>query len=180
LTITPYTVAVQGLGLVGLLFGVLAFQNNNHKNIVLLKLLNEFFFAIQYMLLGAYTGAAMNLVSCIRNYIYCKNVEAGRSTRKWMFIFSIIIVAVGIVTWSSFWSLVPIFAKLLTTAAYGMRDPKKVRFLTLPSSLCWLLYNALYHSAGGVINEVFTTVSILVGIVRFDILHSEKPAHKNK
>jgi len=173
--VTPYSVAVQALGLVGLLFGILAFQNNKHKRIVLLKLLNEFFFALQYIFLGAYTGAAMNLISCVRNYIYCKSVEAGKPTGKWIVLFSLIIVAVGIVTWSSAWSLVPIFAKLLTTAAYGMKDPKKVRFLTLPSSIGWLFYNSLYHSAGGVINEVFTTASILVAIVRFDVLGSKKP-----
>ncbi|NCB52703.1 MAG: YgjV family protein [Clostridia bacterium] len=172
---TPYSAAVQALGLVGLLFGILAFQNNKHKNIVLLKLLNEFFFAVQYILLGAYTGAVMNLISCVRNYIYCKSVEAGKPTIKWVVLFSVIIAAAGIMTWSSALSLVPILAKLLTTVAYGMKDTKKVRFLTLPSSLCWLFYNALYHSAGGVINEVFTTASILIAVVRFDILSRKKP-----
>ena len=172
---TVYALTVQGLGLVGLLFGILAFQSNKHKDIVLLKLLNEFFFAAQYIFLGAYTGAAMNLISCVRNYIYCRSVEAGKPTGKWVFLFSVIIIAVGIVTWSSAWSLIPILAKLLTTTAYGMKDPKKVRYLTLPSSIGWLFYNWLYHSAGGVINEVFTTASILVAIARFDIFCNKKP-----
>ena len=94
-------VFIQGLGLIGLGFGVAAFQSNRHKSIVLLKLLNELVFAVQYVLLGAYTGAVMNLISCVRNYIYAKSVEKGRSTTPWIFIFSGIIVLSGILSWSS-------------------------------------------------------------------------------
>ena len=163
-------VFIQGLGLIGLGFGVAAFQSSRHKSIVLLKLLNELVFAVQYVLLGAYTGAVMNLISCVRNYIYAKSVEKGRSTTPWIFIFSGIIVLSGILSWSSPLSLIPVAAKLLTCAAYGMKNPRTVRILTFPSSIGWIVYNAVYHSAGGVLNEVFTMASIAISMVRFDFI----------
>lgn len=161
---------IQTLGLIGLGFGVAAFQSNRHKSIVLLKLLNELVFAVQYLLLGAYTGAVMNLISCVRNYIYAKSVEKGRSTVPWILIFSGVIILFGIVSWTSPLSLIPILTKLLTCAAYGIKNPRTVRFLTLPSSIGWLIYNAVYHSTGGVLNEVFTMTSIVISMVRFDFL----------
>ncbi|MFQ9872206.1 MAG: YgjV family protein [Oscillospiraceae bacterium] len=75
-------VFIQGLGLIGLGFGVAAFQSSRHKSIVLLKLLNELVFAVQYVLLGAYTGAVMNLISCVRIISMRKVWKKGAPQRR--------------------------------------------------------------------------------------------------
>ena len=60
-------IIIQAIGILGILASVIAFQKKKHNQILLFKTLNEFLFAIQYFLLGAYTGMAMNLVGCVRN-----------------------------------------------------------------------------------------------------------------
>jgi len=116
----------------------------------------------------------MNFIGCVRNFIYAKNVEKGRSTLPWIIFFCIIMVAVGILTWASPISLIPLVAKILSTIAYGIKNTRAVRLLTLPTSLGWLVYDAVVDSDAGVINEIFTSTSILIAIVRFDILKREK------
>ena len=160
---------VQALGIVGLLFGAAAFQSNKSKNIVVLKLLNDLFFSFKYLLLGAYTGAVMNWISCLRNLIYARCTIKEKSNRVWMAVFCIFMLVTGILSWSSPMSLIAIIGKLLTTVSYGMKDAKKIRLLTLPSSVGWLIYDGYYGSMGGVINQILVLCSIGISIVRYDI-----------
>ena len=55
-------ISVQLLGMVGFAASLIAFQCKRHKPIVVLRTVNELVFALQYFLLGAYTGTAMNLL----------------------------------------------------------------------------------------------------------------------
>ena len=66
---------VQGLGIIGITASVLSFQCKGTQKLLALRTANEFFFAMQYILLGAYTGAAMNLIGCVRNIVFSKMVE---------------------------------------------------------------------------------------------------------
>lgn len=173
-------ILIQGLGIAGLIVGILAYQSNRHKNIVFCKLANELLFGIQYVFLGAYTGALMNGLSCIRNYIFIENVKKEKSNLPWQLLFSIIIVIFGIISWESWFSLIPIYAKILTTVAYGIKNPRIIRYLTIPSSISWLVYNYHYGSVAGAVNEAFVLVSLGIAIVRFDILKKEAAASTNK
>jgi len=165
----PINFIIQILGLGGLVIAAYAFQSNNYKHIIMFKLCSEFLFALQYFLLGAYTGMAMDLLSSVRNLIYKRKADQNQSAFRYIFIFSFVAITAGIATWSSIYSIIPIICKLFSTTAYGIKDPRKVRLLTLPSCLGWLLYNLLYHSAAGAVSEILTLFSILVAIKRFDM-----------
>jgi len=61
-----------------------------------------------------------------------------------------------------------------STVAYGSSNPRLIRFITLCSSSCWLIYNSLVFSLAGVLGEIITLTSVLIGIIRFDILPRAK------
>ena len=67
-----------------------------------------------------------------------------------------------------------IIAMLLTTVSNWFQSEKKIRFLTFPSSPCWLVYNVLNGSFAGVITEIFVMSSLIIAIIRFDIKKSKK------
>lgn len=71
-------IIIQSIGALGIIASIISFQTKKHNQILLFRTLNEFLFAIQYVLLGAYTGMAMNLVGCVRNIIFTKQVEKGK------------------------------------------------------------------------------------------------------
>jgi hypothetical protein len=58
---------------------------------------------------------------------------------------------------------------LLTTVSSWFQSEKKIRFLTFPSSPCWLVYNVFNGSFAGVITEIFVMSSLIIAIIRFDI-----------
>lgn len=73
-------------------------------------------------------------------------------------------------------SLFVMAAMALNTVSFSFTKPKLVRTTILISSPLLLVYNILTGSIGGVINELFTEISSVVGIIRYDIKKKEKTA----
>ncbi len=171
---SPEFLFCQAIGFIGLLFAVIAFQCRSHKKIMIFRTLNELTFALQYFLLGAYTGGTMNLIGAARNTLFAAPVAHGRSTLPCQILFSLFFVGFGITTWQGSIGIPILCAKVVTTVAYGIKNPKILRLLSFPTSLCWLVYNIYSQSIAGVLCELFTYISILVALIRIDFRRSEK------
>ena len=85
-------------------------------------------------------------------------------------IFSIVFVIFGILTWQGAKSVLIIVAKVLSTVAYGNKNTTVVRSIIFVTSMSWLIYNYSVLSIAGVVCEAITLISLLVGIVRLDIM----------
>ncbi len=169
MTVNWYDIAVQAIGFAGVALNVVAFQCKKHKNVMLFKSSNELAFAVQYILLGAYTGAALNGVSIVRNLVFARLVEKKRSTLPFQILFSVFFAAVSIFTWKGPLDALVIISKVLSTFSYGMSDTGKVRLLSVPVSITWLVYNASAGSLAGIICEAFTLVSLVSAMIRIDL-----------
>lgn len=173
-------IIIQTIGGLGILASVISFQCKKHNAILFFRTLNESIFAIQYFLLTAYTGMAVNLIGCVRNIIFTKQVEKKKSTKISIIIFSVLFAVFGIIFWQGPKSLLIIIAKVLSTIAYGNKNPATVRKIVLVTSLSWLVYNSCVFSIAGILCEAFTVVSLCVGIVRLDIIPLLKAKEKSK
>ncbi len=161
---------VQGVGFIGIAASVIAFQCRTHRRAITFRTINELFFAVQYLLLGAYTGMAMNVIGCVRNTVFAYCVQRKKRTLPFQIIFSAVFLVFGIITWQGRISILIIAAKIMTTVVYGIDSTAKIRLVTLVTSSCWLFYNASVSSAAGVICEVITLASVICGIARIDII----------
>ncbi len=169
-----YDFLIQLIGYIGLLCAVIAFQCKKHKNVMIFRTLNEMLFAVQYVFLGSYTGCVMNIIGSVRNMTFAKQVEKGKSTRKFQIIFSFLFFALGMCTYNGFVSILVIIAKVVTTFAYSLKNTRYIRLLTIPTSTCWLIYNFYTNSTAGILCEAFTLISIISAIIRIDIIETHK------
>ena len=160
----------QGLGALGIIASIISFQCKKHKWILFFRTLNEFLFGVQYLLLGAYTGMMMNFVSCIRNIIFSQNVAKNRKNTVAMLLFSGIFVLFGVLTWAGPKSIFVMVAKILSSLAYGNKNTTIVRTIILLTSSSWLIYNYFVGSYAGVLCEIFTLGSLILGIIRLDLI----------
>ena len=163
-------VAVQLIGGFGILASLISFQCKKHNSILCFRTLNEAIFAIQYLMLGAYTGAVMNVIGCFRNMIFTKQISKGKRTTVATVIFAVIFFVFGILTWQGVKSILIIVAKMLSTVAYGNKNTTVVRSIIFITCTSWLIYNYCVFSVAGVICEAFTLISLLIGIIRLDIM----------
>ena len=156
----------QGVGLLGALFNLIGFQLNDHKKIMICTTLNALCFTLQYFLLGAYTGMAINGIAIVRNLVFAYLVAKKKKTLPATFIFSACMIVSGVLTWDSAISLLPMLGKTTETVSFSMNRPKLVRFIAFPSLLCWLVYNSITGSIGGAISDLMAITAIVIGLVK--------------
>ncbi len=163
-------IVIQLIGGFGVLASIISFQCKKHNTILIFRTLNEFIFALQYFLLGAYTGMIVNLVGCVRNIIFTRQLSKNKNTTIPIILFSIMFVVFGFAVWQGPKSLLIIVAKVLSTIAYGNRNTTIVRSIIFVTSTSWLIYNYCVFSIAGILCEAFTLLSLIIGIIRLDVI----------
>lgn len=166
-SITAFDVLVEAIGVLGIIASVISFQCKKHNRLLLFRSANESLFALQYGLLGAYTGMAMNIIGVARNIVFTKLVEKNKSTIPARVAFSAAFVIFIAVTWSGFKSLLSGTAKVISTFAYGSTNFALTRVLIFITSTSWFVYNLLVKSYAGCACELLTLGSIVVSLVRY-------------
>ena len=161
----------QGIGMVGLIFAIISFQNNKRKLILLFLGLGQMCFIVHFALLGVWTASAMNVVGATRTFFFMQ-----RGRKKWMdsdilmYVFVCLFFIAGILSWQNWLSILPIMAMAVETIGVWQKNPRKIRLIvTIPRPM-WITFNTIHRSYAGVMTEVFVIASLLTAIIRFDIL----------
>jgi Bacterial inner membrane protein len=155
----------QAIGFIGVGLLVLAFQFNHRQTILRLQLISGLVWATHFFLLGAATGAAMNLLMAGRNYAF----DRFRHQRGIFWCLLLVIVGVGLLTWSNWTSSLPLVAGIISTIAVWQKNPRAIRFLSLGVPPLWFAYNLLNGSYPGMAGDTITFCCLLIAIYRFDI-----------
>lgn len=170
-TLTPLIelIITRTVGILGLGANFFSFQLKKHKHILFFRTINESLFIIQYALLGEWDGVILNTIGCGRNIIFTKQVAKEKKTTVFQIIFCIIFTAFGIWTFDGFKSIMLIFAKDLSTIAYGNKNTTIIRTVSFLTHICYLGYNLSVTSYEGAIADGVLLVSLIIGIIRFDL-----------
>ena len=165
---------IQLIGFLGLAVSVVAFQFKKHGQIIFCKIISALCFSLHYALLGAWSGAVLELISAIRDVIFRRQVKKNVSTLPTIIGFGIFVIATGVVTFDGWLSLLPVACKLLTTVSYGMKNEKWLRRITMPSSFLWIVYNFSIGSISGMVTDCLNLASILIAMYKFDYKGAQK------
>ena len=70
----------------------------------------------------------------------------------------------------------PVIGMILTTISFRFTEAKTIRRFGIFNSPMWLTYNIANFSVGAICCEVMNLISIVVGMIRFDIKKKSKKA----
>ena len=96
----PYFIS-QGIGLVAIACSLLSFQAKKRSGIMAMQMSASMLFCIKLFLLGAWTGACLDLISFFRTLIFANNQKKWASSPLWLVFFATVMVVTGIFTWES-------------------------------------------------------------------------------
>jgi hypothetical protein len=167
----------QIIGFIGLLLGVLSFQQKQRKGILLFQILASGVYFFHFLLLGALTGAVMNILGAARNWVFYHQDKPWAGKVIWLYFFLIAYAISTLLTWKNPSSILPLIGMYAGTVSYWLKNPKSIRLVILFSPPCWFTYNLIAGSIPGMLTEIFTAVSVIVAIVRFD-LRKQQPSKK--
>ncbi|MBQ9880601.1 MAG: YgjV family protein [Clostridia bacterium] len=166
---TPVQIAAQIVGLVGLVFIMLSYQQKERKRILYLQMVSCAVFAAGFLMLGAYTGCVMNAVGLVRAVVFSIDRKWAKSP-VWVGVFIAVFTVAGVLTWEKWYSVFPIVAQILGSISLRLKNPTAIRLVSLPTSPSWLVYNVFANSYSGVLTEALVTASIVSAIIRLDII----------
>lgn len=162
-----YQTIAQIIGIVAMAAVIYSFQCKRIKFLYIFQLIGSFLFTIHFFMLGAYIGSLMNLVGLVRSGLFAMGERTHKKPVLYMILLSIVLFT--IIGWQqeTWKSLLPFAAQMLGTLVLWTGDNTKVRVCQLSIlSPCWIIYNILNASIGGIICEIFNSLSVIVYFAR--------------
>ncbi len=159
------------IGILAVVLFVLSYQQKTRRYIVITNILSRVFYVTQYMLLFAFSGAAMDLTGLLVSLLAHKKDKnfISKHIKLWVVASLLFIVAVGLLFYKDIFSILPIIAVIFEVGALWLTKEKHIRIVSLLSTPFWLVYNILCGAYGSAVGSVLAMVSIVSAFIRYDI-----------
>lgn len=170
-----YLVA-QIVGIIAVATFFISYQLKKRKNIILVNAISSTLYVLQYIMLGALEGAAIDILSAVST-IAASNRHKGfisKHLKGVIISLNTLIILAGLALYKNIFSLFPIIGAILQSGAFWITDEKKIRFVSFVGAPFWLVYNLVSHAYGSVIGSVLAIISIGLAIFRYDIYPKRK------
>ena len=165
-------IIAQGFGIIGLLIFVLSFQCKDNKKLVFIQGIGGFSFFLNFMLIGAYTGAFFNIILLIRGLLYTK--KEGK-------IYKLIIVEALLILAFIYAAIqangeikqllltaLPCIPLMIMSVLMRKEMDKPLRYFQLVIlSPAWLIHNVFNFTLGGILCEIFNMISVGISLIRY-------------
>ena len=165
-------IASQIIGFAAVGLYLLSYQLKRRKQIVWVTCISNALYVLQYLLLGAFSGAVMDVMSTVSSFFAAKKNDAQfrHYSRVLAWANMLVIAAVGLV--SAFvqgeWiELLPIAGALFQTGGLWCDNEQTIRKFGLCSAPFWLVYNYISHAYGPALGSMIAIISIIISMVRY-------------
>ena len=114
------------------------------------------------MFLQAYTGCITIIISIIRNIIALK--KKNKNENIILAIFIILYIVMGIITYNSIFSILPIIASIIYVIGIGNGNENIIRKTGLINMYLWLIYSISTFAVAGAIQNIILIISTHIAI----------------
>jgi len=181
-----YHVLYNVIGAIGIIIKIIGFQLKKRSTRIVFNMCQGICWMLYFICTGNATAGVTGVIAIVQNLIFMQ-----RENKKWadsyFWLVFFLCVQVGITVWSvwdgiSITEIFPLFASPFGLIAYFVIKGKVFRSLILMSSLCWFansLIGTFIANTGAnlwmaFICDVLSVGSIIIAIIRFDILKKAK------
>ena len=161
-------VLAQVLALFAILFWVISILLKNKKNILLMQVIANGIYGIEYLLLGAFSAASMNFLSFLRLLVYYFYALLNIKMPKWiLFVFITLVLLFGIITYDGLISLLPIIITVLYTYAFWQNNLNVARIIYIVAAIIWIYYNYEVGAYVGIIGNILEIITGLISLIKY-------------
>ncbi len=162
--------AANAVGVVAVIVYLLSYQQKTQKRIAAFNMTSRGLYVTQYILLGAYSGAVLDVL-CMLALLPAQRKEKAWVQKCRMPIIlasALALIVAGLLLDKTIFGLLVILGCLLQMIAFWMDSEKKIRLTCLIATPCWLAYNLANSAFGSSIGDMMTIVSIVIAMFRYD------------
>ena len=163
-----FYIVSQVFALAAFICAMVAIQLKKKPHLLNAVTLGAFFSILHYAFLGAWPGMASKSITTVRNGLAAYESSKSRKSHKILpLIFVAFYIVMGIITYSSPISLLPILAPSIYAIVIYTCDVKIVRYTSVLTCVIWLIYDIFVFSIVGVLAQVIMIIDGLVAIWRY-------------
>lgn len=158
------------VGLAAVFSFLLSYQFSQRRSIIICNVVSRILYVLQYLLLFAFEGAAMDISAIPSSVLAAKKHTPFVEKNRLAILVGVnaFVILIGALVSRNLLSWVPVLGVLLETNALWLTKERNIRFLTLVAQPCWLFYNVRCGAFGGALGNVLTMVSIIMAMLRYD------------
>lgn len=158
---------IVGLGAVALY--LLCFQLKTSKKIIFCRLCSSALYVLQYVLLFAFVGAAMDASSLVASTVAHKKDTPFVKKYKIpiLIIMHVAMTVIGLLLYENIFSLLPIAGVLFESISNWMKNEKLLRIVSLCAAPCWLVYNVICGAYAAAFGSLLALISIITALIRY-------------
>lgn len=164
------------LGALAVATFLLSFQFKTRRNIIAGSIVSRLLYILQYVVLGAYEGAALDFIGLVLSFFagYKEKTFVTKHLKIIMILNILVMVAVGMSLYENIFSMFAILGVVFEIVALWLTKEKNIRILSLVAAPFWFTYNLANSAYGSVVGNVLVVISIIVAMVRLDFKPKEK------
>ena len=156
----------QILGFVTPVIAIISYQMKSQKNLLIWQIIASAVKGLSYLMLGAISGMALNMVGLVRNTVFFRRKLKGEMGKVIPIVFTVITVIVGIITWKEWYTVFNFSGMVIHAFCMSFSNSQKVRKSILITSPLVIIYDLFEQSYGSIVYESLAVASSIVGIVR--------------
>ena len=162
----------QVIGLAAVALYLLSYQLKKRKQIVWTTCISNMLYVLQYVLLGAFSGAVMDMLSAVGSFLAGrKNSVSFRNHTKLIAFVNLALIAVAGIAIAllrkDYIELIPVVGAIFQTGGLWCEKEQNIRKLGLAGAPFWLVYNIISRAYGASLGSVLVIISAAVAIVRY-------------
>ena len=166
--LTAFYIISQIFAVLSIIFDLVAAQRRKKVDLLNMDTMAALCSSLHYAFLGAWSGLASKIITTIRNGLAAYQAKKKRKTSILLPIFFVLLyIIMGIISFSSVFSILPILAPSIYTIVIYTSDVKKIRYAVVLSNLLWLIYDIHLLSIAGIVAETIIIINGLIAIYRF-------------
>ena len=158
------------LGILAVATFLICFQFKTRKNIIIMNLISRMLYILQYILLGAFDGAALDFSGFLLSFF--ARYKEKETVKKYFTVIlitvNLVLLVIGLAMYENVFSLFALLGITTEITALWLTKEKNIRILSLVAAPCWLIYNLANGAYSSVVGNVLVIVSILIAMFRLD------------
>lgn len=158
---------IYGCGVIALIAWIMSIQQQKKTKILMLQMVANVFYAIQYMALNAFSGCAMNIVAFLKGFIFYLNEKKEKKTSVIILLILIgITMILGVITYQNIFSIIPVLITILYTYSVWQEDIRIICIVFIVCACLWILYNVIVGAYLPLIGNIVELISGVIGLIR--------------
>ena len=155
------------LGFISVALFFYSYQRTQKSKIMIIQTIATALSCAQYLLIGATSGFALNIVCIVRNFVFYYREKKNINDLFTPAFFGAAMAVVSWFSWEGIHSLLITLGLVVNTISMGVFDAKSFRKTILISSSLILAYNVFALSYSGMLSESISLISVIIGIIRY-------------